>query len=109
MLSDGELINAVCNKYGGIASEIIENDEFQQFFTPILRSDLKLLSNYCAPSNPKLNTDVHAYFGDKEVSFSSSDIDEWRNYTNKNFIITKFSGDHFYFQDNLKNILNTII
>ena len=108
-LSDRELINAVCNKYGGIASEIIENDEFQQFFTPILRSDLNLLSNYSTPSSPKLNTDIHASFGDEEVSFSSKDIDEWRNYTNKDFTITIFPGDHFYFQDNLKNILSTII
>jgi len=107
-LSDGALINAVCKKYGGIGLEIIENHEFQQFFTPILRSDLNLLSNYSTPSNPKLNTDIQAYFGDEDDSFSSSDINEWQNYTNKNFVVAKFSGGHFYFQGNLENILKIV-
>ena len=108
-LPNQELINSICVKYGGIASEIIENDEFQQFFAPILRSDLNLLSKYSIHTNPRIDADIHAYFGDEENSFSSIDLDEWHNYTNKSFKKWKFSGGHFYFQYNLKNVLSNII
>jgi surfactin synthase thioesterase subunit len=109
LLPDKLFACQVLSKYGGISPEVINNDDFLELFIPIIKSDFNLLLDYEVKLKPKINTDLHAYFGENDKSFLETEINEWRDYTNKELIINKFIGGHFYFQNNLKEIVNEVM
>ena len=100
-------------KLGGIPQELEEYTELKQLYIQILKSDFKLLENYCPSKNIeelKLNIPIDVFYGEKE-NFKTNDVISWHNLSSEKVRIKQLSGDHFFIfkhKDFFKDYFNTI-
>ena len=107
MLPDDEFIKEVID-LGGTPEELIESDELLQLFTPILRSDFKMLENYIYKDRKdKIQCNISVLNG-KEDDITLEEILEWRNHGDKGFKAYNFEGNHFFINTNVENITDII-
>jgi surfactin synthase thioesterase subunit len=94
-------------KMGGIANEVLEDEELMDFFEPIVRADFELLENAeQIHIDFKINTPVHAMMGSEETY--SGKIENWRSYTHGSFDYSIMQGNHFFINQHAEEI-NKII
>lgn len=107
MLPDGEFIKEVIG-LGGTPEELIKSDELLQLFTPILRSDFRMLENYIYKDRKdKIQCDISILNG-KQDDITLEEILAWKNHGDKGFKVYNFEGDHFFINNNVENINNII-
>lgn len=105
-LTDDELKKEL-KSLGGASDEVLDNDDLFNFFAPILRSDFKVLE--CSEKLPpgfKLRLPITAIMGDKEEY--SEDIENWKNFTLKEFKFYLLPGNHFFIYDNPTDLMKII-
>ena len=106
-LPDEEFIKEVIN-LGGTSKEVSQNEELLQLFTPILRSDFKILENYIYKERRnKIQCDLSILNG-KEDDISLEELLAWKKHGDKGFKIYNFEGDHFFINSNVENITKVI-
>jgi len=88
--------------YNGTPPEILENEEFFNFYEPILRADFKIIETYTPGDFYSLNIPIVAIRADKET-FSEEDFLQWKLFSKKLVKIHHVEGDHFFiFKDKKK-------
>lgn len=110
-LSDEEFISELADK-GGTPQEIIDSDDFRQFFLPIIRSDYGLLESYRFSNRGQLETDITFFSSKSDYAVDRSLAREWGQYTFGNFRILDFIGDHFFLHDQaekMAEIMKTVL
>lgn len=106
-LPDEEFKNKLI-ELGGTPKEFFESKELCDMFMPIIRADFKAVENYnYNRSNEQLNINFSVLYGKKE-EMTMNEILQWRNHTSGETKIYPFEGDHFFINDNAKNIVNII-
>ena len=89
--------------------DIFDNKEMRDLFLPILRADIGICHGYrWLPKPTRLKCDITALYGLDEEDIISTDIEHWRDLTEKNCRIIPFRGGHFYFEDNAQQIVAII-
>jgi surfactin synthase thioesterase subunit len=96
-MNDDELKEELLS-LGGVSNEILENEDLFSFFSPIMRSDFKILED----SEPlgadfKVSTPIVALMGDKEET--AENIENWKNFTSGAFRSYLLPGNHFFIHD----------
>ncbi|MDP1800256.1 MAG: thioesterase domain-containing protein [Bacteroidota bacterium] len=92
---------------GGVSEEVLSNDDLFNFFSPIMRSDFKLLEN-----SEKLGPDfmikssIVAIMGDKEET--SGEIENWKNFSLGEFKFHLLPGNHFFIHDHPVELMKII-
>ncbi|OQP46299.1 thioesterase II family protein [Niastella populi] len=105
-ISDEELKEELLS-LGGVPKEVLENDELFGFFSPIMRSDFKILEKgEPLEAGFKLNTPIVAVMGDKEETVE--DIENWRNFTTGTFKSYILEGNHFFIHDHPAELVRII-
>ncbi|MBP7654173.1 thioesterase [Candidatus Dependentiae bacterium] len=103
-----EFINDL-RETGGTSEEILNNDELLDFFIPIIRADYKITETYeFSNHKEKFNHDIAVFYGSNDADVKESDVYQWKNYTNKKCNFYKFNAGHFFINDNLKDVIDTI-
>ncbi|EKN41441.1 linear gramicidin dehydrogenase LgrE [Clostridium botulinum CFSAN001627] len=93
---------------GGTPEELSNNKELLDIFIPIIRNDFKILENYnYEKKEDKIECDVSILNG-KQDSINLEEILAWKKHVGKGFKVYSFEGDHFFINNNVKNI-NSII
>ncbi|XP_008063501.1 S-acyl fatty acid synthase thioesterase, medium chain [Carlito syrichta] len=96
--------------FGGTPKHLVDNKELFQQYTPVLKADVELVSNYTfdAPREALLSCDITCFVGSEDVA---KDIKDWKVVTSGNFNIHVLPGDHFYLMepDNENFIKNYIV
>jgi external thioesterase TEII len=96
-MSDEELKEEL-SKLGGSSDEVLDNDELFSFFTPILKSDFKVLEDAEKRRiSFKIKSSIIAVMGDKEET--SEKIENWKNFTSSDFKSYLLPGNHFFIYD----------
>jgi len=96
-------------KFGGMPKEFLENKELITIFSPILRSDYKILETHQYNFNKnKYAFDLTVFGGKEDNEVNISELSEWKNYTNRIFSLYEFDGDHFFINYEMKKIANII-
>lgn len=100
LLNDSELIQEI-RKFGGTSDVIIQNNDFLEYFLPIIRADLEIAEKQ---SDFKLTVSIpiYALMGSKEEN--AHKISNWVNFTNSDFKAQLFNGGHFFIYDYPKEI-----
>ncbi|QSX06497.1 thioesterase [Sedimentibacter sp. zth1] len=93
---------------GGTPKIVLENKKILDVFLPIMRSDFKMFEAYqYKKRKEKINCDIAVFYG-KQDTIEVANLERWENYTNKNFTIKGFEGNHFYLDSNLDNLHDII-
>lgn len=106
-LPDDQFLQEIVN-LGGTPMEFFEYPELLKLFTPLLKNDFKL-----AAIDEKKNDlslfpiDINIFIG-KQEHFTPEQIDSWKNYTSKRCTIHYFNGGHFFINDQINEVVDTI-
>ena len=63
---------------------------------PILRADFQLGETYSLAAPEPLDCPLSAYGGVQDTEVSHDELQEWRRYTNADFQLRPFPGNHFF-------------
>lgn len=103
-LSHAAFKNELLN-YNGTPPEVLENEELQNLFFPILRADFSISETYHYYPGKPIPCDITALSGNKDSLVSEDDIQAWQQHTSASFRHISLPGDHFF----IKPCQNTII
>ena len=87
---------------GGISPEILGNDEWFDFFEPILRADMEIAEKKELAGEPAVNVPLYALMGSRESKVDK--ISNWGRYTHSNFNYEVLEGGHFFIQQHPERI-----
>lgn len=90
---------------GGIPTEVAQNDELFNYFSPIIRADFECLEkDFFSEKELKLKTSIHALMGSDEEN--SNQIENWKNFTISNFTHEIVEGNHFFIHNHADKLAN---
>ncbi|MDB9525389.1 alpha/beta fold hydrolase [Oscillatoria sp. CS-180] len=93
----------------GTPSELLDSQEFQQLFLPVLRSDFTLLETYqYLPNRSPLEIPLTVLGGLQDPDVSCDDLQDWQTQTQKEFSAILFTGDHFFINAVQQDVLETL-
>ncbi|CAM4124719.1 thioesterase II family protein [Bacillus mobilis] len=96
-------------KIGGAANEVFENREIFEIFEPLLRSDFKMIENYCyKEKNNRIHCNMTIMTGRDDKKVKSSDLIGWKKHAGANCDIFKLDGGHFFIQENINDVTKVI-
>jgi len=96
-------------KLGGSSKALLESTELADIILPILKADMQSVETYEHYQRPKkLNIDMHIFNGEKDITTINHLIKEWSIFTERNCYVNHFKGNHFFIDDNYKEITRII-
>lgn len=105
-MSDEELKEELL-MLGGVPKEVLENEELFGFFSPIMRSDFRILEkDKPLGADFKVSTPIVAVMGDKEET--AKDIENWLKFTTSKFKSHLLEGNHFFIHDHPAELVRII-
>jgi len=99
-------------KYGGMPSYIINDQELMSLFSPIIRSDFCISETYKYLRQQPFDFPITALGGINDNMCNRKDLIEWQKQTTKAFQCHLFPGQHFFINTAFHEVLavvNTII
>lgn len=90
--------------YGGISDELRHDKDFCDYFYPIIRGDMRLLSAYSDSEHIKLKCPIRLIEGTAD----EHDIDGWKFYTDFDINVKYHNGGHFFINDHKQEIADYI-
>lgn len=109
-LDDARLVHRAAELFGGIPQEVLENQELIELMARVLKADMTLIEQYNYAAEPPLECPIVAYGGDRDPWASESEVEAWREQTQRAFMRELFPGGHFYLREegNERQLLNHI-
>lgn len=106
-LPDDEFMKEVI-ELGGTPEELVKSEEMLKLFLPVLRNDFRIIENYIyKEKKDKIQCDITILNGKKD-DITLEEILAWKNHGDKGFKVYNFEGNHFFINNNVKNITNII-
>lgn len=95
-LPDGEFIENIQARYGGIPDAIYRSPEVLEMFLPAMRADFTAYETYCFQPDDPLDLPISAFAGADDTAVSVGSIQEWSLHTRAGFDINVLPGGHFF-------------
>jgi surfactin synthase thioesterase subunit len=108
-LPDDALVDGLAAEYGGISPVLLQSPALRELYAPMLRADLRLVTEYQPQAHPPLPCPLHAFTGDADVHASESAMQGWRRHTSAGFALHVRAGGHFYLADQGPAIVRTLL
>lgn len=86
-----------------VEPEMLEVEEFRDYYFPILQADFKLYSEYRCEKE-RLCCPIWAFYDEKDPRIQEELVHSWEDYTDE-FHAVKVPGGHFSFQNNEEQLL----
>jgi len=109
LLSDKQLIDKLVG-LGGASASIYDYPELIKAHVPIIRNDYKLIDqyNFVMPIS-SFNSDLIFIYSDSDPYLGDRKrVDEWRQYTDKDFAVVEVEGNHFFINEKTEFICTLI-
>lgn len=112
VLNKDEFMQKLYN-LGGIADEIMEEEEIIDLFYPILFCDVKNYETYMEMNKDKIpesiSTQMTVFYGKEDTDFcSEEDIKRWQDCCKTPISSKGFDGGHFFIFDNEEQVCNSL-
>jgi len=107
-LPEAEFVEALCRRYKGMPSEILENPELMELFLPILRADFEVLETYVYKNEPAFDFPITAFGGLQDGEATRQDLEAWAKHTTADFNLHLFPGNHFFIHSDQELLLGTL-
>jgi len=99
----------VLKRMNGTPPEVMENQEMLELMVPIIRKDFQMYETYQYYDEQPLECPITALGGTHDRYTKPEDIEAWSRHTKMLFSKHMLNGDHFFYNTNLKNIVEVII
>lgn len=96
-------------RFEGTPKEILENQEWLDFFLPMLRADFTMDETYQDDSGTVLHAPIAAFGGKDDREADARMLCQWKNYTDSHFEQKMFEGGHFYLREHEDEVIQNII
>jgi surfactin synthase thioesterase subunit len=93
---------------GGTPVEILEDPEFMAVLMPVIRADLAICETYVFEPHEPLSCSVTALAGNDDSQASVEEVSAWRRQTNGPFSFRMFAGNHFFFQESRRAVVDAL-
>lgn len=103
-LDSDEDFEELMDLYGGISDELRQNKDFCEYFYPIIRGDMRMLTDYRDDERIKMRCPIRLLEGNKDDCV----IDKWKFYTDFDINVKYHDGGHFFINDYKQEIANYI-
>jgi medium-chain acyl-[acyl-carrier-protein] hydrolase len=107
-LGEGEFIDEIQKRYGGLPKQIIDDPELRALLIGILRTDIQLIETYRYTPEPPLDCAINVFGGEDDCTVDHSALDAWRYQTSSAFGLQKMAGDHFFLNSARQELLKAI-
>ena len=97
-LPDEELLAEV-DKLDGLARQVEDDADLREWAVTLLRADLTVTEGYRPPDEMRLPFPVRAFGGAADPAVSASDLDGWRQYSDRPLPPMQYAGGHFFVKD----------
>jgi surfactin synthase thioesterase subunit len=104
--SDRQLL-ALVSQVTGVNPEFLNDEQFAATLLPTLRG-LKAVAAYESPAEAKVSCPIHALMADDDELATTELMAPWEQRTTSDFELTVFPGGHFYINDNLPQLAQTV-
>lgn len=94
-----DALESELREIGQTPEEVLNNDEFREFFLPMIYSDYAMSESYCYKGRP-LDIPLYAYCGNEDSYANKEHMKRWEKATTGPFSIQEFTGNHFFVLDN---------
>lgn len=107
-LSDDAFLQAM-DEYNGTPKEVLASKDLVELFLPLWRADFKMAEDYQSQAtlNPT-RSPIIAIGSDKDHWLSAESVAEWSKFTQSEFEQASFEGDHFYLNQEAKELTEFI-
>jgi len=95
------------SEYGGIPSEIIQEQDLMDLFIPIIRTDFQAVIEYIYQAEKPLDIPITVMIGSHD-STSYEEAVRWQDMTTQTISLRQFPGGHFFIFDYLPEISKII-
>lgn len=107
-LPNQEFIDEMQNMYQAIPEAVLKEKALLKMLLPILKEDIRINETYIGKLDPLLNVPLQVYYGTKDKTVTSDDLQQWKAVTQKDFQIKSFDGGHFYIDKEKGAIISEI-
>lgn len=104
--SDHDILNLVA-RATDTDPDLLANEEFAASVLPTLQS-VRAIAAYTRPPEVKVSCPIYAFVGDSDMLVAYENVTAWSERTTEKFSARVFSGDHFYFNSHLPELVNDI-
>ncbi|MBD8498541.1 thioesterase II family protein [Paenibacillus arenosi] len=80
---------------GGITEELIQHEEFVNYFLPIIRADFRAVEEHVCPDDTPLHAPVHVFVGLQDERATPEAVTGWTNWAD-NVSFTYFDAGHMF-------------
>jgi surfactin synthase thioesterase subunit len=102
--TDAALIEEL-KRLNGCPSVVFEDKELLKLYLAMLRSDYAIIENYQYRADNFLSCPIATCVGDRDSEVTPVEILYWKKMTEGSFFSGVFSGDHFYMNENLNELI----
>lgn len=106
-LPEDEFLDALI-ELNGMPDEVLQNRELLSYALPIIRSDFAACAEYWLEESNQLDCPLSAYGGTRDSKVEIAHVEEWSQYTSKEFACRIFDGDHFFLHSHEEQILSEL-
>jgi len=100
---------AKIRSYNGTPKEVLAHQELMEMIIPIIRADFKVCETYVYEQRDILNIPMTIFGGLSDESVNRDELEAWRIHTNNEFNIRMFPGGHFFLQDQIPTLVQTVL
>lgn len=98
-LGDDASLCAELRRLNGTVSALMDNADWRSLVLPAIRSDYHAIETYRPSSGSPLPVPITALAGDSDHELLPGDVEAWRAWTAASFDLRRFSGGHFYLNE----------
>lgn len=95
-------------KMNGTPEAILQNNELMELYLPLLRADFQVAETYFTSIGEPLNCTLILFSGTEDRGIKQADLEGWRKHFNSGGNIQMFEGDHFFIEQNGREILSAV-
>jgi medium-chain acyl-[acyl-carrier-protein] hydrolase len=106
-VSDSDFL-ARLQRYGGMRPEILKSESIMAILVPLIRADLLALESWTYVADHPLNIPIVALAGTSDPEVPPLLVRPWHEHTLADFEFHMPVGGHFYFQDDLTQVISII-
>lgn len=95
-------------RLNGTPRDVLEHPEMMELMIPILRADFSVCQTYRYEREMPLSYPITVFGGLEDLDTRREHLEQWDEQTTSTFTLQMFPGDHFFINEALPQILETI-